>query len=143
MEFTPVLAAIVGYAAPVSSTILWIAVSCGLLLFTTAVYMAVTPYNEIVMIRNGNVAAALALSGALVGLALPLVSVVLHAHKLADMIVWSGIGLVVQLVAFLLMSAVFLPGFRAEMDKGNTAAGGLLGAFALVVGMMTAVCLVP
>jgi hypothetical protein len=55
-------------------------------LFTIAfkyIYQWVTPYNEKALIRAGNVTAAIALAGALIGYALPLASALSHTVSLA------------------------------------------------------------
>lgn len=142
MDMGTMNALLAQYLAPATSTVLWIGISCGLLLMSTLVYTAITPYHEFRMIRSGNIAAMLSLAGVVIGFTLTLISVVLNARNVVDMTIWALIALVIQLVAFVLVSLV-MPHFRAEMEKGNAAAGGLLGTVALVVGMLTAACLVP
>ena len=51
---------------------LHLAVTFGLLAAGAAVYALLTPWREIALIRQGNPAAAVAFSGVLVGLAIPL-----------------------------------------------------------------------
>ena len=43
------------------------------------IYVKVTPYDEIDLIRKGNVAAAISLSGALLGFAMPVANVIAHS----------------------------------------------------------------
>ncbi|MBR9835576.1 MAG: DUF350 domain-containing protein, partial [Alphaproteobacteria bacterium] len=45
-----------------------------LLLVASAVYVLLTPWKELALVKGGNGAAGLALSGAIVGLAIPLAS---------------------------------------------------------------------
>ena len=47
-----------------------------LLAIFAAIYVRVTPYNEIALIREGNMAASISLSGALIGFVLPLASAI-------------------------------------------------------------------
>jgi len=47
--------------------LLYLALGLGLLGIFVAVYVGVTPYREIALIREGNTAAAISLSGAIVG----------------------------------------------------------------------------
>jgi hypothetical protein len=49
-----------------------------------ALYSNLTPHREIALIRAGNVAAAIALSSALVGFVIPLASVVAHSAGIID-----------------------------------------------------------
>ena len=49
------------------------------------VYVNVTPYDEISLIRQGNTAAAINLSGALFGFAMPVANVIAHSDALGDL----------------------------------------------------------
>ena len=69
-----------------------------LLALFVAIYTRVTPYREIALIREGNVAASISLSGALIGLVLPLASAIAHSVSPLDMVAWGVIALVVQLM---------------------------------------------
>ena len=51
---------------------LHMSVTVALLVSAIFVYIKITPYDEIKLIRGGNMAAAVSLSGAVIGLALPL-----------------------------------------------------------------------
>jgi len=64
------------------------------------VYTWVTPHGEIALIRQGNVAAALSLSGALLGFIVPLASAIAHSVAWWDMLFWGGVALVVQLLSY-------------------------------------------
>ena len=113
-----------------------------LLLLTAclAVYVAITPYPEIRLIRDGNTAAAASLSGVLVGFALPLASAVAHSVSLLDMLVWAGIALVVQLVAYAAVRLA-VPRIVAHVREGQVASGVFLGAVAVSVGILNAACM--
>lgn len=64
-------------------------------------YCALTPHREIALIREGNTAAATALTGALLGFVIPLASVIAHSAGLADVVVWGAVALAVQLGGFI------------------------------------------
>jgi hypothetical protein len=57
----------------------YFAVGGALTALFVALYSNMTPHREIALIRAGNVAAAIALTGALVGFVIPLASVVAHS----------------------------------------------------------------
>src|SRR5260221_12288895 len=63
------------------------------------IYFRITPYREIHLIRDGNVAAAASLGGALIGFAIPLASSIEHSGALLDMLLWALVGLVAQVAA--------------------------------------------
>ena len=73
----------------------YFATAIGLLALFLAVYVFITPYREITLIREGNAAAAASLGGAVLGFVLPLASAITHSVSLPDMAVWGLIALVV------------------------------------------------
>ena len=79
----------------------YLAVSLALLAAFLAVYVRVTPHREIALIRQGNLAAAFSLSGAVLGFIVPLASAVKHSVSLVDMALWGAVALVVQVAAWL------------------------------------------
>lgn len=104
------------------------------------VYTRITPYDEIALVRAGNGAAALSLSGALVGFSLTVASGILHNSAWLPFLAWSAGAMLVQLVVYAL-AARLLPGASSQIEAGNIAMGGLLGAMALVAGAINAACL--
>ena len=58
--FDPVISSLPAFAG-------YFATAVGLLAVFLVLYVFVTPYNELALIREGNVAAAISLAGALVG----------------------------------------------------------------------------
>ena len=105
-----------------------------------AVYMAVTSHNEARLIRQGNTAAAISFSGALLGFTLPLASAIVHSVSLADMLVWSAIALVVQIVVFLGVDRT-LRHISKHIEEGNVAAGATLAGASVAIGIVNAACL--
>ena len=71
-----------------------------LLVAFVAIYLYVTPYDEIHLIRNNNTAAAISLAGAIFGFALPIANVIAHSDTLLDLAVWGVIAGIVQLLAW-------------------------------------------
>ncbi len=59
------------------------------------IYTRITPHNEWQLIKNDNLAAALAFSGSILGYIIPLSSAAVNAVSIPDYLVWGGIGLVV------------------------------------------------
>jgi putative membrane protein len=102
-----------------------------------AAYMGVTSHHEFRLIRQGNVAAAISLAGAVLGFTLPLASAVIHSLSLLDMAVWSAVALVVQLAVFRLVDFL-LRDISRHIDEGNIAAGVTLAAAALAIGAVNA-----
>jgi putative membrane protein len=106
-----------------------------------ALYLHLTPYPELKLIREGNLSAALALLGSMFGFALPLASAIAHSVSLLDMVVWGVVALVVQALVYLLVSRL-LPELRDGIHADQTAHGLFLGGSALCVGLINAACMV-
>ncbi|MBM3504160.1 MAG: DUF350 domain-containing protein [Alphaproteobacteria bacterium] len=104
------------------------------------IYLRITPHNEFKLIRAGNVAAAISLGGAVLGFTLPLASTIAHSVSLHDMIAWSVVALVAQLVVFVVLSLAFRDLSRRITDD-DRAAGTTLAVTSLTIGVLNAACL--
>jgi putative membrane protein len=100
-----------------------------------AIYVTVTPHHEFRLIREGNSAAALSLGGAILGYTVPLAKAVSQSQSIADMLLWSGVALVAQLVAYG-VTRLLLPQLSSHVDEGRTASGIFLAAVAVAVGLL-------
>ena len=103
-------------------------------------YVKVTPYNELKLIREGNTAAAASLSGALIGFTLPLASSIIHSVHPWDMMIWGVIALLVQLLVFVLVRFTLVNVTR-RIPQGEVASGVLLGAVSVCAGILNAACM--
>lgn len=112
-------------------------ISLLLLTLCLGAYVLITPYPEIRLIRDGNVAAAASLGGVLIGFALPLASVVVNSVSLFDMLLWSVVALVVQLIAFAAVR-LMVPAIGQHVRDGKVSSGVFLGAVAVAVGILNA-----
>jgi putative membrane protein len=101
------------------------------------IYQWITPYHELDLIRAGNNAAAISLSGAILGLALPLAVCMSKSVNVWDIIVWGVMTLVIQLLAYRLGDAI-LKGLPARIEAGEIGAAILLVAIKLAVAMINA-----
>jgi putative membrane protein len=104
------------------------------------IYTRATPYDEIVLIRQGNSAAALSLAGALVGFSLTVGSGIIHSNNVLEFIAWSVLAMVVQVAAYAItVRLVHIS--QDQIESGNAAFGGLLGAISVAVGIINAASL--
>lgn len=113
-------------------------------LFTIAfklIYQWVTPYNEAKLIREGNVAAALALGGALVGYVLPLASALSNTATLLEFAAWAALAGVLQIGAFTVVRLVAMKDLTVRIENGEIAAGVYLMSISLAVGVLNAACM--
>lgn len=121
--------------------LIYFSVALLLLVAFTFVYIKVTPYAEIALIRAGNTAASISLSGALLGFALPLASTVANAVNLIDLVLFALLATVVQLVVFV-FARMLMPGLTASIEAGDIAKATFLAAVSISVGMLNAASLV-
>ncbi|ADG11599.1 DUF350 domain-containing protein [Caulobacter segnis] len=113
-------------------------------LFTIAfkyIYQWVTPYNEKALIRQGNLAAAIALAGALIGYVLPLASALSHTVSLPEFAAWATLAGVIQIAAFTGVRLVALPDVKARIENGETSIGVYLAGVSIAVGVLNAACM--
>ncbi|WP_374266020.1 DUF350 domain-containing protein [Zoogloea sp.] len=105
-----------------------------------AVYMAVTPFHELTLIRQGIVAPALSLAGAVVGFSLTVASSILHNDSYPLFLMWCATGLTVQVATYAVLSRLF-PRLPDQLAGNNVAAGATAGVVSLVVGIVNAACM--
>lgn len=120
--------------------LVYLAVSLTLLAVFVAIYIRVTPYREIALIREGNMAASFSLSGSLLGFIVPLASAVQHSVGLADMAIWGLIAMVVQLLTFVAVK-LLIPSITQDIPANKGSAGFFLGSLSLGVGLLNAACM--
>ncbi|MCU0984700.1 MAG: DUF350 domain-containing protein [Acetobacteraceae bacterium] len=102
-----------------------------------AVYARLTPYHELNLVRDGNVAAAVTLGGALIGLALPVGATLARSLSVADILVWGAVATVMQAAAFGLAS-LLLRELPARVERGDVAAALVASSVQISVGIVNA-----
>ena len=106
------------------------------------IYMAITPFHERELLRNGNPAAATVLGGSLVALAIPLAALLATTGALLDILVWGVVAVLLQLLTVAIVSHLFR-GMRTMIEEGKVAAAILLVAAQLSIGLLNAAAMVP
>lgn len=111
------------------------ALTIGILGLGSVIYIWLTPYHEMKLIKAGNTAAALSLSGAIVGLALPLAVAMAGSVNAFDILIWGALTLVIQLGAYR-VADMMLRGLPERIENDE------IGAAILVVGIKLAVAMI-
>src|ERR1044072_8740095 len=93
----------------------------GFTLIFKALYRWITPHDEGALIRAGNPAAAIALSGALLGYVIPLASALTHTVSLPEFVAWAALAGVIQIATFWIVRRVALPAVSARIQRGAIA----------------------
>ena len=120
--------------------LLYLAISSVLLAAFVALYVKITPYREIALIRENNMAAAFSLSGAVIGMVIPLANAVEFSVNPIDMAIWGFIALTIQLLVFVI-ARIALPTIAVDIPAGKTAPGFFLGAISIAAGLLNAACM--
>lgn len=115
--------------------VLHLAVTLGMLGLGVTIYHLVTPYHELRLIRNGNTAAALSISGAIVGLAIPLAICMATSVNVWDIVIWGIVTLLIQILAYRIGDAL-LKDLPTRIENGE------MGAAILLVGIKIAIALI-
>lgn len=119
---------------------LYFVTAIALLAVFMTIYALITPYDEITLIRNGNVAASISLGGALIGIAMPVANAIVSSHNIYLMLGWGLIACIIQLFVFL-VARVALPHITQDIPADKLAAGIFLAALSIGVGIINAACL--
>lgn len=101
------------------------------------IFTKFTPYNEGELIRENNVAAAVAYIGALLGFTFPLASALANSVSVIDFVVWAVVAGIAQLVTFLVFRA-FYPMIADRVKAGEVAATLKLAGWSVMVGILNA-----
>jgi putative membrane protein len=117
--------------------LIYLGIAAVLLAVFIAIYLRITPYREIKLIREGNTAAAFSLSGTVIGMVLPLASALEFSVGLIDLAVWATIALVVQILVFVI-ARVALPNIVQDIPDGKQASGIFLGSISIAAGLLNA-----
>jgi putative membrane protein len=112
----------------------------GFVILFFIVYCAMTPYNELRLIRSGNTSAAISLGGALLGFVLPLYSAITHSVSFIDMLIWAAIAMLVQIATFGSVRLLFKRLVR-DIEDDHTAAATLLAFCSVAIGLLNAACM--
>lgn len=116
--------------------LMYFATAAALLAVFVWIYVSFTPYREFELIRQNNQAAAIALAGAVIGFAFPLVSSIYYTRSLLEMVLWAALTCLTQMAVFMVLRRQVL-----RIGDGDTAPAIMLAAFSIAIGMIDAVCI--
>ena len=107
-----------------------------------AIYVQLTTWRELALIRKGNVAAALAAVGACVGFVLPMSRVIEAAATFTHLAIWSLVVLVAQAVA-LGITRLLIPDMKVKMESGELSAATVAAGVSISIGLISRAALNP
>jgi putative membrane protein len=117
--------------------ILQLAVTTAIFFVGLFVYFSLTPYRELKLLREGNVAAAIVLAGEMLALAVALGAMLAHSVNVPDIVLWGFVTIILQLIAAGAV-AVVLRHLPAAIERGEIAPALVLAAAQLSAGILNA-----
>ena len=108
-----------------------------LLLVASTIYILLTPWKELALVRGGNGAAGLALAGAICGLAIPIASSLASSLTLVDLLLWGSVALLLQLLTYRIIDMI-LRDIPERIQNDEAGAAIVLIAAKLSVAMLLA-----
>ncbi|OXX43241.1 hypothetical protein B9J93_16170 [Vibrio sp. V17_P4S1T151] len=116
---------------------IYLGISFLMVFFFLFLYKAITPYNEIELIRNKSQAAAISLGGALIGFSIPLTTSMEQSVNIADFLIWGAISASVQILTFCFVR-ILIGDITNRMKNNEIGTGIILAASSITMGMLNA-----
>lgn len=101
------------------------------------IYTRITPFDEVLLIRQGNQAAAFSLGGTLLGFSITIASALMHTADYFQFLGWGVGAMVIQVLVFSIATRL-LRMSKDQIEANNKAFGGLLGAISVSIGVINA-----
>lgn len=117
-----------------------LAVTTGLLMGGVGLYVALAPYRQLQLVRQGNIAAAIVLSGQTLALAIALSVMMASRVNLPNILLWGVVTIIVQLAmnAGARLLIIRLP---AVIERGEIAPSLMLACGQIAAGILNAAAL--
>lgn len=117
--------------------LLYFVVGVALIVAFAAVYLRMTMHDEIALIRAGNLSAAIAFAGNLVGFSLPLEKAIAQASSIPDCVLWAVAAMIIQFAAYGL-ARLLLPDLSKKIEEDRIPAAAMLAVIAVISGTLAA-----
>lgn len=112
-------------------------VTLAILVAGVFIYIWMTPWDELALIRDGNTAASVSLGGAILGLAVPLAFAMAASVSVYEILIWGPVTLVLQIVAYRIADLV-MQGLPTRIEAGEMGAAVLLVSIKLAAAAINA-----
>ena len=105
------------------------------------IYSKITPWNELDLIMEGNTAAAVSFSGAILGIAIPLAAALSSSISIWEIVVWGSVAIILQITVFLILDLV-LPNLSEQIRANKIAAGIFIASNKIALALMNAAAVI-
>ncbi len=117
--------------------LLYFVVGVALIAAFAAIYLRMTVHDEIALIRAGNLSAAVAFGGNLIGFSLPLEKAIAQASSIPDCVLWALAAMVIQFAAYG-VARLLIPGLSKKIEEDRLPAAAMLAVIAVISGTLAA-----
>ncbi|SEF81895.1 DUF350 domain-containing protein [Bosea lathyri] len=117
--------------------LLYFVVGCALIAAFAAIYLRMTAHDEIALIRGGNLSAAIAFGGNLVGFAVPLEKAIAQASSIPDCVLWAIAAMIIQFGAYGL-ARILIPDLSRKIEEDRLPSAAMLAVVAVISGTLAA-----
>ena len=115
--------------------LLYFVVGTALIAAFAVIYLRMTAHDEIALIRSGNLSAAIALGGNLVGFAVPLAKAIAQASSIPDCVLWAVAAMLVQFAAYGL-ARIVIPDLSRKIAEDRLPSAAMLAVIAVISGTL-------
>jgi len=106
------------------------AIVVALLVGGIVLYIKLTLYDDMKLVKEGNIASAISLFSGIVGLAIPLAFCLSQLSKMSDLLLWGSFTVAIQLLAFKVCDWM-LSDLSGRIERGEISAALVLLAVKL------------
>ena len=117
--------------------LLHVAVALAIVIVGTILYVWMTPWEDLRLVREGNTAAGIALGGIILGLGIPVAACIPGAINVWDILFWGVVTLILQMITFKVLDLI-LSGLPERIEAGEIGAAVVVTAAKLVVAAVVA-----
>ncbi|RKQ29880.1 DUF350 domain-containing protein [Oceanobacillus halophilus] len=109
------------------ATIAYFVISAVTVLIGLFIFELITKkYKDYEEIGNGNIAVALSVGGKVIGITIILAFAIYHSTYIYDTIIWGAVGIVIQMIGYLLVELLTRKFSVEDQLKNNNIAVGIL-----------------
>jgi putative membrane protein len=123
------------------SLLIHLAVATGLLIGGVTLYVSIAPYHELRLIRQGNVAAAIVLSGQVLALTIPLSFMMASSINLPNIVLWGAVTIVLQFIVAA-AARLLISHLPQSIERGEITPALVLACGQIVAGILNAAAVV-
>ncbi|WP_038367396.1 DUF350 domain-containing protein [Bosea sp. UNC402CLCol] len=117
--------------------LLYFVVGTALIAAFAVIYLRMTAHDEIALIRGGNLSAAIALGGNLIGFTVPLEKAISQASSIPDCVLWAVAAMLVQFAAYGL-ARIVIPELSRKIAEDRLPSAAMLAVIAVISGTLAA-----